>query len=299
MNLFVSLVFCFSLSVSQLHADDIFSARDALSRTYQDVQQGLKKLAQQYPTTTKLFSIGLNDQGKEIQAVTLGRGPVHHMVVATHHGNEYGSTETALGTAESLAKLPLDGIQVTVIPVLNISGYDVRSRYEMGKDPNRNYPGVCATQGPFTLKSTRALADFIDKNNIVASATLHTFSPVVAYPWGFGAKDLTTPYDNLFIQLAKYATEESHYDVGNSTVTLYPADGTYEDYAFWKHGIWSLLFELGHSHNPTVADVMETVQLNIPGLRRFFEKSPTERAPDHAFHSECESLNKWPQRKDE
>src|SRR5207248_223649 len=109
-------------------------------------------------------------------------------------------------------------------------------------DPNRDYPGPCGTEGPHKLKSTKALAQFVADKGIVASATLHTFYPVVAYPWGISTHDLSTPYDDLFKMLATSAVTESHYPIGNSTEAIYPADGTYEDYAFWKHGIWSLLF---------------------------------------------------------
>ena len=31
---------------------------------------------------------------------------------------------------------------------------------------------------------------------------------------------------------------------GASTDVVYPCDGAFEDYAYWKHGMWSLLLEL-------------------------------------------------------
>jgi carboxypeptidase T len=262
-------------------------------RQYPEIRTLLRSWAQQFPKNAELISIGTSDSGLPIEGLKIGNGATHHLVVGTHHGNEYGSTEVALGVAGSLAEQPIKNQTVFVIPVLNIGGYNGRDRYESNKtssfDPNRNYPGPCGTEGPFTLKSTKALADFVARENIVASATLHTFYPAVVYPWGISTHDLDTPYTDLFKGLTQAATVESHYEIGNSTEVIYPADGTYEDYAFWKHGIWSLLFELGESHTPSVAALKKMVSVNTPGIRRMLEQAPLVRAEKHEFTGKCDT----------
>jgi predicted deacylase len=268
-------------------------SQDPPNAQYSDVKDFMKALAAKYPATTKMFTLGASDSGDTVYGLAIGNGPVHNLVVASHHGNEYGSVEVARAFAESIAQAPLQGQTVYVIPVLNIGGYNIKERREpaLGTtwDPNRNYPGPCGTEGPFTLKSTKALADFVDKQNIVASATMHTFFPAVVYPWGISTQDLSTPYDDLFKTLVNAATVESQYQVGNSTQVIYPADGAYEDYAFWKHGIWSLLFELGDTHTPSLDQVNQLVQVNVPGLRRFLEQAPRTRAENHAFTGKCDT----------
>src|SRR5690606_1351389 len=107
--------------------------------------------------------------------------------------------------------------------------------------------------------------------------------PAVLYPWGLSTRDTSTAYDSTFIALSRAAVVESGYAVGNSTELLYAADGTFEDYAFWKHGIWSLLFEMGRSHSPSQGAIQQMIEVNVPGLRRFLETAPTERAQDHEF----------------
>lgn len=249
----------------------------------------MKDIVSKHPATAQLVDIGVNDTGQMIQGIRTGAGPTHNLLVATHHGNEYGSTEVGLAMAHSLAENPIPDQVITVIPVLNVSGYDKRERREKGYDPNRDYPGPCGTSGPFKLKSTKALADYIDKEKIVVSATLHTFSPFVLYPWGFSTKDTKTDYDGLYISLGQLAAIESGYPVGNSADALYPADGCYEDYAMEKFGIWSMLFELGFSHNPDQAAVNELIKVNVPGLRRYFEQAPVLRAEHHAFTGKCDA----------
>lgn len=266
-------------------------AKPMMNRKYDNVVKTIEQIATQYPEKAELINLGESDSGKDIIGIKIGHGDIPNLVVGTHHGNEYGSTELALEFAADVAENPIEGQTLFVIPVLNISGYDSRSREEVSGftwyDPNRNYPGPCGTEGPFTLKSTQLLADFIDKENIVNSATIHTFYPAVVYPWGLSSHDLETPYMDTFQALASAATFKSQYQTGNSTEVIYPANGTYEDYAYWKFGVWSMLFEVGSSHRPDLSDLEELVRLNVPGLRRMFEMAPTERATDHDFKGEC------------
>jgi predicted deacylase len=254
---------------------------------YELVQSYIREIAANSQGNAQVFSLGLSDSGALIEGLQIGSGPVNNLVVAAHHGNEYGSTEVAKALAADLAKNPIYGQTVWIIPVLNVSGYNTNTRREKSHDPNRDYPNPCETEGPFLLKSTRALADFIQKKNIVVSATLHTYYPVVAYPWGFATEDLKTNYDDLFIQLSTDATMESGYQIGNSAEMIYPAVGTYEDYAFWKHGIWSLLFELGFSHSPSPTEVKRMIAVNVPGIRRFLTNAPTSRGEHHEFTGNC------------
>jgi carboxypeptidase T len=274
-------------------------AVDPFKRQYSDIQSDLRDLAKKFPEKVELFSIGRNDTGQEIEGIKVGSGSVHTLVVATHHGNEYGATEVGLAFAKSVAETAIVGQTVYVIPVLNVSGYNKRQRREIGHDPNRDYAGPCGTDGPWNLRSTKALADFIERENIITSATLHTFSPFVLYPWGFSTKDTKTEYDSLYIDLAKAAAIESGYPVGNSTDELYPADGCYEDYAMWKFGIWSLLFEMGTSHSPSQNSVDELIRGNVPGLRRFLAQAPTTRAERHEFTGKCSTDKSGPRRTDE
>jgi len=280
----ISILFCFLFSVSS-------QADLSTQRTYKNVTDFIHKLAVQYPKDVQLFTLAFSDSGVAIEGLQIGSGSIHNLVVGTHHGNEYGSTELALNFAENMAQAPIPGQTMFVIPVLNIDGYNNRNRYEKvnGRyyDPNRDYPGPCGSEGPFHLKSTKALADFVAANNIVASATLHTYWPAVVYPWGLSTHDVETPYPSQFEKMAQDAAEFSKYTVGNSTDVIYPADGTFEDYAFWKHGVWSILFEVGRSHSPGINDLDEMVKGNVPGLRKMFEQAPAVRAEKHDFTGKC------------
>lgn len=270
----------------------VIPSANAATNNYDTVVSNLQKIAQANPQNAQMFNLGMSDSGKMIVGLKIGSGDTADLVVATHHGNEYGSTAVAMGTAEAFAKDPIPGHTVYVIPVLNISGYNTDEREEQAGrayvDPNRDYPGPCIQTTPHRLKDTKLLADFVATKNIIASATLHTYSPAVLYPFGFSTNDTATKDDSAFIGLSKAATVESHYDIGNSKELLYAADGAFEDYAYWKHGIWSLLFEMGTTHDPNSNQMKKLVADNVPGLRRFFEMAPKDRSVDHAFTGTCD-----------
>ncbi|MBC85921.1 MAG: carboxypeptidase [Bdellovibrionaceae bacterium] len=261
-------------------------------RTYEEVQSFLQSLEERFPENVELFELTESNSGTSIQGIIVGSGSTTHLLVSNHHGNEYGAAEVALGFAEQIAEYPIADVQVVIVPVLNTWGYDRRSRREKGAlythDPNRDYPGPCKSNEYFQLNSTKALADLLSSEGIVSAVTLHTYWPAVVYPWGHSTQDKETGYEDIFIQLGEWSTIKSNYQVGNAGEVIYPADGTFEDYAFWQHGTWSLLFELGFSHSPSLADIEVMVQHNTYGLREFFEKAPREVAENHAFTGECD-----------
>ncbi len=270
----------------------LFALHQPMATNYDNVLKKLSDYQALNPNQVEVISIGVNNQGQNIMGLKIGNGKVPALVVGTHHGNEYGSTAVALGVAESLAREPIPTHTVYVVPVLNISGYNRSSRYETGSgqafDSNRDYPGPCKQGANFQLRSTQALSRFIEEKNIVVSATLHTYWPAVLYPWGISTQDTRTADELEFIRLGQESAIESRYKVGNSTEVLYAADGTFEDYAYWKHGIWSLLFELGLSHNPSQNDIAKMITQNVPGIRRFIESSNSERSQNFGFQGRCD-----------
>lgn len=298
MKLWVTLSSVFlglSVTTPQLGFSQGMSQQNNASR-YDRVKTVIHELAAEYPAQAKRINLGVSDSGDQILGLRIGTGATQHLLVATHHGNEYGSTEVALAFARYATENPLPNTTLFVIPVLNIGGYNINERWERGndgrtRDPNRDYPGPCGTEGPYKLKSTKALAQFFENNNIVAAATLHTFSPAILYPWGMDLVDLSTAYNQQFIELSQIAAQFSRYKVGNSTELLYPCNGSFEDFVFWKFGTWSFLFELGSSHSPRPDDIQQMIDDNVPGLYSLFQAVPTATAPDHEVRSSCRGRN--------
>lgn len=253
--------FLFVVGFSLLHAAEP-------TGRYKTIVDQLNSLHTQYPATTEVFSIGQNDDGVEIYAMRVSTTPkemdpkkVGEIVVSTHHGNELKAPEFTMHFLAALLKRyhspelyqgNLGNQEWTVLPVLNISGYneatygwpDKKGRNERGVDSNRDYPGPCFNHLTPRLKSVRALMDLLEKRPFAGSVTVHGYAGAMTYPWGVDVGNSQTKDHNAFQQITAKAAQLNGYKVGTSTDIVYPVDGAYEDYAYWKHGIWSLLVEL-------------------------------------------------------
>ena len=227
---------------------------------------------------TSLFTLGKNDQGEDILGVVLGdsaSATKRYAVVGTHHGNERAAAIVPLHFAEETLKhLKTDEVYF-VIPVLNISGYNRSRREETGSDfrthdPNRDYEDACEVKNDFKLKSTRLLADLIEREDIVTAVTVHGYVGTFTFPWGTNAKDYETLDHHLLEDWARKSVKINQYQTGTHGGAIYPAAGAFEDWAYFKHGVWSYLLEIKSPSSDLKKDALSLVE--------FFKHSPFERS---------------------
>ena len=141
---------------------------------------------------TALFTLGKNDQGRDIVGIILGdasTAKVKHLLVGTHHGNERAAAEVPFLFADIVLKNYDPSVLYYMVPVLNISGYNVSRREETGADgdthdSNRDYEDACATKHDFQLKSTTLIAELVEREDIVSAVTTHGYAGTFTYPWG-------------------------------------------------------------------------------------------------------------------
>lgn len=227
---------------------------------------------------TALFTLGQNDQGTDIVGIILGDANTarqKYLVVGTHHGNEKAAAIVPLHFAEETLKNLKNDEVYFVIPVLNISGYNRSRREETGSDfkthdPNRDYEDACTVKEDFKLQSTRLLAELIERENIVTAVTVHGYIGTFTFPWGTNAKEYETR-DHLFLaEWAKKSVSLNNYQTGTHGGAIYPAAGAFEDWAYFKHGVWSYLLEIKSPYSDLKKDALSLVE--------FFKHSPHERS---------------------
>lgn len=238
---------------------------------YQKIVDRLNTLKGKYPLVSHIFSIGNNDDNVPLYAMRVSLTPtvadpqkIAHLVVGTHHGNELAAPEFAMYFLEQLlAKYSSSDLyrenfpdkEFVIIPVLNVSGYNAANRNEKGRDPNRDYPGPCFSAVGGKLKSIRAIMEHLTTRTYVGSLTVHGYVGALTYPWGVNVSNPQTLDQNAFEKITKKAAELNGYRYGTSTDVVYPVDGAFEDYTYWKHGIWSLLLEL---RDGSASDIQRT-----------------------------------------
>lgn len=254
---------------------------------YKNIVEQMKTLNTKYPQFTSIFSIGDNTEGVEIYAMRVSVTPqsvdtkkIGQLVVSTHHGNESAAPVFTMHFLEELLKRysstdlyrgNLADQEWTVIPVLNISGYNANNRHEYGQDPNRDYPGPCIAAQGGKLKSIRRMMDFMQTRTFAGSLTVHGYAGALTYPWGVSTNNTHTHDHNAFEKITAKAAKLNGYRYGTSTDIVYPCDGAYEDYAYYKFGMWSLLLELESGSANDIRTTSEAIMAYFDQL----ESSPS------------------------
>jgi carboxypeptidase T len=286
-------LFCLGMVVCGLSFSAVPTGR------YKAIVDQMQALQAQYPGLSSIFSIGQNDDGVDIYAMRISRSPqiadgfkVGHLMVSTHHGNELKAPVfTMKFIADLLSRYGtdqnLDDKEFTIVPVLNVSGYNANQREEKGRDPNRDYAHPCSAQPGGKLKSIQLAMDLAKSRIFSGSVTVHGYDGSLTYPWGIYTDKTHTEDHNQFDQIFRKAAAFNGYRVGTAADVVYPANGCYEDYVYWKHGMWSMLVELSSGSDSDIAGTVRAVasfydQLNSSpsDKNQFLGNCTNRRGPD-------------------
>lgn len=245
------------------------------SGEYADIVDQMNKLQKTYPQFASVYSLGQNDDGVDIYAMRISFTPqkidpdkIGEILIATHHGNEQYAASFALQFIQTLLSRfssseifrgTLTQQEWTIVPVLNVSGYNANDRYEHEIDPNRDYPGPCITSSGGTLKSVGLILSLLSQRIYAASVTVHGYIGTLSYPWGVNTTEVRSLDDSEYSTIVGHAAQLNEYNYGTSTTLVYACDGTYEDFVYWKYGIWSMLVELRDGSDTDITNTVDAV----------------------------------------
>ena len=286
-------ILCFILSIC--------SAISSPISRYEKVLNEMNDLAKNNDLVST-FVLGKNDHGDDIIGIEVGYpgpGKTNHLVVGTHHGNELDAAVVPMEFANQALDIlndagnPLFGLfsgyKFIIVPVLNIRGYNKARREERdanGKshDPNRDYPDACVDKENFKLESTRLIAEFVRNSSIVAAVTVHGYIGTFTFPWGMKTSDYETPDHDLYMKWSKLAVKHNGYRVGTHGGLIYPATGSFEDWAYNELGIWTILLEIKYNAN---------LKKDATSLIEFFAQVPKQRSNFHDHLGNCRDRMKY------
>lgn len=285
----------------------IIFATESLAAEYDRVAIELDRLASTYHNYVDAMDLGQNDQGMMIRGITVQHptrqsiAQPHHLVVGTHHGNERMSADLALKFANDLIRelqSPTESAwevlretKITIVPVLNIGGFNGNRRQERdgsgrSLDPNRDYPDPCRSSSHFQLKSTTGLAKFVYDENIIGAVTIHGYIGTFTFPWGTYTAQTHTHDHAQYMMWAQKAKDRNQYRIGTHTDLIYPAAGAFEDWAYHKYGIWVSLIELDRGAN---------LAKDSAALLSYLSALPDQRSTQHDHMGPCTRLDQlWP-----
>ncbi len=219
----------------------------------------------------------------------------------------------------------VDNHELWVFPIINVDGYvyDYPSQRSwrknrqpfassIGCDPNRNYNGCCngdrmgdwgaLTRGSQSShlpssetfmggygawgKEVAALVEFFKTRTFVADISLHSYSELVLWPYGYGA---VTPDNEIFVSLGQRMAQQMQ-KLSGGTYTpeqsnaLYPTSGGSIDWMYgWAHYVGgfpclSYVFEIGTTFYQNVGQ-LDAIQREVfKGIWYLFTRADSIRS---------------------
>jgi len=139
-----------------------FVATSAACLRHAELGERLRALAAAHPGRLSIESVGRSVEGREIQLVTLGRGPRRVMLWSQMHGDEPSATPALLDLAHDLLasdtperRLVLERLTLLLVPMLNPDGAERQARRNaQAVDLNRDALLLTTPEGRL-LKSLR------------------------------------------------------------------------------------------------------------------------------------------------
>lgn len=180
-----------------------------------DVDAALAPLVAQRPGVIRPFPVGRSGEGRPIEGFRLvdpGAPVVGRLLVfANIHAMEWVPTEVALAFAEAFVANPVPGVEVVVVPSLNVDGRAAVERdllagrtrvYRRGNaaqvDLNRDFPvnresraiwkalipgRYAVSPGPLSQPESQALDRLAASEPFDAAVSLHAFGGFFYHPW--------------------------------------------------------------------------------------------------------------------
>ncbi len=122
-------------------------------------------------------------------------------------------------------------------------GFDDEGSSPVGAD--NTYRGT----GPFSEPETQVAKAFIESRNFVITLSLHSYSDLFLYPWGYDR--IYTPDNDLFAAMADTVAALAGYAVGPPWQLLYPVNGSTDDWGYGeqstKNKNYAVTIEIGNS----------------------------------------------------
>ena len=252
--------------------------------TLDKVNADLLKWGQNYPGMTDLVTYGQSTQGRSLVALRITNKARRDaapavMITGATHGNEILTVDTVMGIASHIltnaqrdTRLShiLDTKEVWFVPVVSPDSYVAQTRQVDGVDPNRDYPWP-ENPSKNATKVIKALTDFFDARDFVATLDYHSVASVVMWPWAYTEE---APSDvQSFKAIAQSMSEANGYRIGQISDVMYIAKGSSADYYYWKKKSKAMAVELSRQFPTLRSSGDDMVRENLESTLRFIENA--------------------------
>ena len=194
------------------------------------LEEVLQRVADSYPTITRLYSIGRSVEGRTLWVMEISDQPGTHepgepefKYVGNMHGNEVTGRETLLNLVLYLCAnydsdpevaMLVNETRIHIMPTMNPDGYEQAAtrgstsgrENANNVDLNRNFPDRFGRSQGAIQPETQAVMDWIAEYPFVLSANLHGGAVVANYPYDSSTSGdaiyTATQDDDIFRQVS-------------------------------------------------------------------------------------------------
>ena len=260
---------------------------------YSETREFLFQIAENYPSITRLDSIGASLENRGIWALKISDFPDADedepclLIEGCIHGNENHSLEVCLYFIQYLVEnyqinpevtYWIENREIWIVPLVNPDGHEIGWRWNADHiDLNRNFGywwGFAASrygEAPFSEPETQAIRDLALTIKPYGSLAFHTSGRVILYPWAY-TSDPVAPDDQLFVETAKELVDSINtvdpniqYSYRRSG-TWYWHGGEHNDWMYSQYGMLSFTLELMTSQEAPPSDHENEVVLPALGV---------------------------------
>ncbi|MGH1363419.1 MAG: M14 family zinc carboxypeptidase [Calditrichia bacterium] len=254
---------------------------------YNDMLHRLEELQKQYQHIIRLQTIGKSVLGRKLIAVKISDNPSLSEAEPKlafdggYHGDEIITTEVLIRFIEDFCsryatdkrvRQLINSREIHVLPLVNPDGRETLTRRNANHvDLNRDWGHLWNSAGnsehPFSQPETRAVLNWINKQNFSIHQSLHAGAQLISYPWS--CRPGRVPDAALFDYLASgYATSSGYstLQLGSGYNELYPVCGTAKDAYYALNGTLGWTMELTQNKTPAYSEVDAIYQQNKPSF---------------------------------
>jgi hypothetical protein len=263
-----------------------------------DIAAYLSGVAAAAPEVVKALTLGQSTRGRAIPYAVINATcqptPPAVLLVGTHHGDEWSSTEAPLASVDYLlrggseVRALLRSYAFYVLPVLNVDGHEAtpptRENAD-GVDLNRDYAYPERSESTaFKEKETQLIKALQDQVGFRAALTFHSGSTSVLWPWCYTATP--APDDARLSSVGAKTAQAMGFNTYAASYFDYPTQGEYIDYAYMKSKTLAFTVEVSLVKTPAVSTIPQIVATAWKGTLALVQALQSNHAPALAVPSQ-------------
>lgn len=274
-----------------------------------DVSSYLSSVAAAVPEVAKAVMLGQSVQGRPVPYLvidaTCQRTPPAVLLVGTHHGDEWSSTEATLAHVDYLlrgdaeVRALLRSYAFYVLPMLNVDGHEATPptrENAHGVDLNRDYAYPERTEATaFKERETQLAKTLQDQVGFQAALTFHSGSTSVLWPWCYTPTPAAD--DTRLSTVGAKTAQAMGFNTYAASYLDYPTQGEYIDYAYMKSKTLAFTVEVSLVKTPSVSTIPQIVATVWKGTLALLQALQSRHAPAVAVPSQM--ITHAPRRGDE